>query len=251
MTGAVNAGAPIRIAMWSGPRNLSTAMMRSFGARSDTVCIDEPFYAAYLALTGIEHPLRKEILAAHPTDPSSIARSLAGGDVSAAIFYQKHMTHHMIPGVPRDWMGKVRNAFLIRHPARVLASYARKMESVTLDAIGFVQQNELFERAADIAGKAPVVVDGDDILRDPPGTLAALCAGLDIAFDPTMLSWERGPKPEDGVWAPHWYDAIRNSTGFGDPPGDLPSIPESLAGLFERAMPIYERLAAFRIVGGR
>jgi hypothetical protein len=233
--------------MWSGPRNLSTAMMRSFGARSDTYCVDEPFYAAYLALTGLDHPMRTEILAAYPTDPEEVARHLAEGEGPAAIFYQKHMTHHMVDGVPRGWMAKTRNAFLIRHPARVLASYARKMETVNLEAMGFAQQSELFDRAADIAGQAPVVVDADDILRDPPGVLAALCAALGVTFDHAMLSWERGPKPEDGVWAPHWYDAIWNSTGFSPPPREIPTTPARLAGILEQAIPIYERLAAFKI----
>lgn len=235
--------------MWSGPRNLSTAMMRSFGARADTCCVDEPFYAPYLALTGLQHPMREEILAAHSTDADEVAIELSRAPTAAPIFYQKHMTHHMIAGIPRDWMASVRNAFLIRHPARVLASYARKMESVSLEAIGFAQQAELFDRAADLAGSAPGVVDGDDILRDPRATLAALCTSLGIHFDDAMLSWPPGSRPEDGAWAPHWYDAVWASTTFGPPPGDLPELPEAFTDILEQALPIYDRLSAFALRG--
>jgi Sulfotransferase domain len=241
---------PVRIAMWSGPRNISTAMMRSFSARPDTTCIDEPFYAAYLPLTGLDHPMRGEILAAHSTDAAEIARALTDGTTKSAIVYQKHMTHHMVAGIPRDWMARVRNAFLIRHPARVLASYARKMERVSLEAIGFPQQAELFDCAADLAGQAPAVVDSDDILRDPPHVLAALCADLGINFDRAMLSWAPGPRPEDGAWAPHWYDAVRASTGFAAPPSEPPALPGHLASVLDQAMPIYQRLAAFKLGDG-
>jgi hypothetical protein len=236
-----------RIAMWSGPRNLSTAMMRSFGARSDTQCIDEPFYAAYLALTGANHPMRAEILAAHLTDPDAVARDLAAGSTAAPVFYQKHMTHHMVAGIPRQWMASVRNAFLIRHPARVLASYARKMEAVSLDAIGFTQQAALFEYVVGELGQTAIVVDSDDILRDAARVLPELCARLAIPYDDAMLSWAPGPRPEDGAWAPHWYDAVWRSTGFGDPPAALPTLPANFAPILEAAVPLYERLAAHKI----
>ncbi len=242
-----SAGPVVRIAMWSGPRNLSTAMMRSFGARADTSCIDEPFYAAFLAMTGINHPMRDEIVAAHATDPRSIAMEMVDGAAPTPIVYQKHMTHHMIAGMPREWIARVTNAFLIRHPARVLASYARKMDEVSLNAIGFTQQMELFDEAAQREGRAPAVVDSDDILRDPRGVLMALCATLGISFDPAMLNWAPGPRPEDGVWAPHWYDAVWASTGFADPPGPLPIPPSEFVPVLEQALPIYERLSAHKI----
>ena len=237
----------MRIAMWSGPRNLSTAMMRSFGSRADTVCVDEPFYAAYLNLTGLDHPMRDEIISAHETDPDKVVRYLMEGEAEAPIFYQKQMTHHMVDGVPRDWFGKVKHVFLIRHPARVLASYARKMEAIDLDGIGFPLQAELFEEARQVSEQTPVVIDSDDILADPEGKLAKLCAAIGITFDPAMLSWTAGPKPEDGVWAPHWYDAVWKSTSFGPSPSALPELPEDLARICDAAMPLYEQLAAYKL----
>lgn len=235
---------PLRIAMWSGPRNLSTAMMRSFGARRDTVCLDEPFYAAYLALTSLDHPLRSEILAHHEADPQAVAQQLSVSPATAPIVYQKHMTHHMVEGIPRDWMRHVQNVFLIRHPARVLASYARKMETVSLEAIGFPQQAELYDYAASVSDRAPYVLDSDHILQDPQSALSALCADLGIAFDVGMLTWPPGPKPEDGIWAPHWYDAVNASSGFAPAPGPLPGLPAGLQAICDAAMPIYEKLSA-------
>lgn len=233
------------IAMWSGPRNLSTAMMRSFGARADTLCFDEPFYAPFLKLTGTRHPMREEILARHETDPAKVAAQIMSD--AAPIIYQKQMTHHMVTGIPRDWSKLTRNAFLIRHPARVLASYARKMEEASLEAIGFVQQAEIYELALEGAVSKPVIIDSDDILRAPEIALRALCAGLEISFDADMLGWEAGPKPEDGAWAPHWYDAVNQSTGFGKPSNDLPEVHTDHEDIYAAALPIYEKLAANRI----
>ena len=209
---------PVRIAMWSGPRNISTAMMRSFENRADTAVVDEPFYAAYLAATGLDHPMRDEVLASQPQDWKRVADALLGPVPGGkAVFYQKHMTHHMLPGFGRDWMARCRNAFLIRAPEHVLASYTQKRADVTLADIGFVQQGELFEREADRIGRAPPVIDAADVLRDPPATLGALCAALDIPFSDRMLSWPPGRRASDGVWAPAWYDAVERSTGFARP----------------------------------
>ena len=237
----------IRIAMWSGPRNLSTATMRSFGARRDTTCIDEPFYAAYLALTGLIHPMQDEIMASQPADAKIVAREMEHGIAPTPIIYQKHMTQHMVPGVPRDWLGSVTNAFLIRHPARVLASYAKKMETASVEAIGFPQQAGLFDLVSQMTGKTPLVVDSDDILAAPETTLRKLCTGLGIPWTEDMLSWPPGPKPEDGVWAPHWYESVNASTGFGKPPGPLPVLPPDFEPILKAALPIYERLAQFKV----
>jgi len=241
--------APIRIAMWSGPRNLSTTMMRSFGARPDTACVDEPFYAAYLTATAIVHPMQEAILASQSCDGEEVARQLTQAPVpgSKPVFYQKHMTHHMAPSIPRGWMGEVTNAFLIRDPARVLASYARKMEEVSLEAIGVPQQAELFDRVCQLKGTPPPVVDSDDILADPPGMLRALCAALKIPYTDKMLSWSAGAKPEDGVWAPHWYDAVWQSTGFGAPREAPPALPDKLRRLADAARERHESVSRYRL----
>ena len=239
---------PLRIAMWSGPRNMSTTMMRSFGARPDTVCVDEPFYAAYLKETGLKHPMSDEIFASQSVDPESMISDLiAEPSLDRPVVYQKHMTHHMLPSFDRCWMLHCRNVFLIRHPARVIPSYARKMKKVTLDAIGFPQQLSLFQRAHETEGRPPLVIDSDDILRDPRRALNALCAALELPWTEQMLSWEAGPKPEDGAWAPHWYDAVWRSTGFGPAPGDLPDVDPELQDVFEAALEIYDQLAAHRL----
>lgn len=237
--------------MWSGPRNLSTAMMYSFAARGDCAVWDEPFYAAYLRLTGIDHPMREEIMAAHDAVPARVAAACAGPiPQEQTLFYQKHMTLHMVPGIDRGFMRACENVFLIRHPARVVASYARKREGPTLADIGFVQQSELFDEVAGWSGRAPLVVDSEDIRADPKATLGRLCDRLGIAFAPAMLHWPPGPKPYDGVWAPHWYNAVHASTGFDAPEGALPDLPGTFAHLAERALPYYERLHAHRIVAG-
>ena len=238
----------LRIAMWSGPRNMSTTMMRSFGARADTACVDEPFYAAYLKATGLRHPMSDEIFAAQSSNPTEVIADLTcPSDRDPPIFYQKHMTHHMVPEFPRAWMAACRNVFLIRHPARVIPSYARKMERVSLGAIGFPQQLSLFEAASELESEPPLVIDSDDILRDPEGLLRTLCGALGIDWDPNMLTWSSGPKPEDGAWAPHWYDAVWRSTGFGPAPGPLPEVEEDLQSIFVDALEIYDRLACHKL----
>jgi hypothetical protein len=238
----------IRIAMWSGPRNLSTAMMRAFENRPDCAVIDEPFYAAYLATTGACHPMRDDVLAAQSSDWRDIAHRLVGpAPGGKAIFYQKHMTHHMLPEFGRDWMAQCRHAFLIRAPEKVLASYSKRRESVTLDEIGFRQQAELFARQADRLGHAPPVLDADDILTDPPGKLAALCAALGIALSPSMLSWPAGPRSTDGAWAPAWYHAVWNSTGFAAPRESQSPLSPALRGLAQEAGRYYVELEKYKI----
>lgn len=244
----------IRIAMWSGPRNLSTAMMRAFENRTDCVVSDEPFYAAYLAATGLDHPMREEVLQSQPNDWQDVAAHLAGplpqggGDGDATVWYQKHMTHHMLPAFGFEWVGNFRHAFLIRAPARVLSSYAAKREEVTLSDIGLLRQVELFDRFAQDTGAAPPVVDSDDLLRDPEGVLRKLCAALAIPFDAAMLNWPPGRRTSDGVWAPAWYASVEQSTGFTRQAGsELPPLPEHLQQIADAALPYYERLAAYRI----
>jgi hypothetical protein len=240
----------VRIAMWSGPRNISTAMMRAFENRPDTEVIDEPFYAAYLAATGLDHPLREEVLRSQPNDWRDVVPVLTGpAPGGRPVFYQKHMTHHLLPGVGRDWMLACRSAFLIRPPAAVLASYARRREEVGLADIGVAQQRELFERDAERLGRAPPVIEAGDVLADPRGVLTALCQALGVPFLEQMLNWPAGPRSSDGAWAPAWYDAVQRSTGFGPPAPQtrLEDLPEQLKRIAEAAQPDYERLARFRL----
>lgn len=236
------------IAMWSGPRNLSTAMMYAFSARGDCAVWDEPFYAAYLDATGINHPMRDEIIAAHEPDPDVVAATCKGPiPQGQRLFYQKHMTLHMIPGFDRRWMRSCTNVFLIRHPARVVASYAKKREGPTLADIGFTQQAELFDEVVGWSGATPIVIDSDDIRADPAGMLQKLCAALNIPFTRNMLRWPAGGNAADGVWAPHWYGAVHRSTGFEGAEGPLPDLGGVYADLAQRALPFYERLATFKL----
>jgi hypothetical protein len=234
----------VRIAMWSGPRTISTALMRSFGNRADTVVVDEPLYGYYLAATGIEHPGRTEIIADMCCEWRPVLRGLAADPLPAGrmVYYQKHMTHHLLPEVDRAALAGLTHAFLIRDPRRLLASYARVRSEPTLDDLGLAQQAEIFR-----AFGGPVI-DSADILRAPRVALTGLCDALGIGFDPAMLSWPPGPRPTDGIWAPHWYESVWRSTGFGPyreaGPDDLPPHLEPLAAA---CLPYYEELAAHRI----
>lgn len=236
-----------RIAMWSGPRNLSTAMMRAFSSRPDTAVSDEPFYAAYLARSGVVHPMQAEVLASQKQDPHQVAADLLGPVPGGKpVWYQKHMAHHMIEGVPLDWMDGVTNVFLLRSPERVLASYAQKREEVTLRDIGFAEQAMLFDRVADRLGHVPPVVDSEDVRRDPRSSLSALCNAVDLPFTEAMLAWPKGQHPDDGVWAPHWYGAIFDSTGFAAPDEKPAVLPDHLRPIVDQARVFYERMAAHR-----
>ncbi|MDZ7904889.1 MAG: HAD family hydrolase [Cypionkella sp.] len=233
----------MRIAMWSGPRNLSTALMYSFAARGDCAVVDEPFYGAYLHATGIDHPMRDAVISSQSRDPAQVAAQCLGPiPAGQSLFYQKQMTMHMIPEFDRGFIKGLTNVFLIRHPARVIASYARKREAPTLADIGFVQQAELYDQVADMTGTAPIVVDSSDIRRAPRETLARLCSALGIPFTENMLHWPAGPKPYDGIWAPHWYDEVWKSTGFGAAEGELPVLSGEFEELCAAALPYFERL---------
>jgi hypothetical protein len=239
----------VRIVMWSGPRNLSTALMRSFGARADTEVLDEPFYAAFLAATGIDHPMRDAVIAAGETDWRRVAAACAAEPTERPIRYEKHMTHHMIEAFGLDWTRGAVQAFLIRDPRAVAGSYAAKREAFVLEDLGLRRQAELFDRAADRLGRAPPVVDAADIRRDPECTLRALCAALGIGFDRAMLSWAPGRRATDGVWARHWYGAVERSIGFAPPETEPVVLPEAVERLIEPAAALYARLAGHALRG--
>ncbi len=229
----------MRFAIWSGPRNLSTAMMYSFGARSDFDVMDEPFYAAYLKATGSDHPMATDIIAAHESDPAQVS-TLCQREGTPHL-YMKHMPHHMLPDFPMDWAQDCVHVHLIRHPARVIASYAAKRDAPTLDDIGFVQQDRIYDS---LGG---VVIDSTDIRANPEEMLQRLCAAIGVRWDPEMLRWPAGGHPADGVWARHWYGAVHASTGFAGAEGALPALTDAQAKLVEAAMPYYERLWKIRL----
>ncbi|GIE97353.1 branched chain amino acid aminotransferase [Paractinoplanes rishiriensis] len=219
--------------------------MRSFGARDDTVVVDEPLYAHYLDVTGIDHPGREEILASQPRRWEDAVAGLVGElPAAVGVHYQKHMTHHLLPDIGRGWLGQVSNAYLIRDPAAVVASYAKVRGEPTLDDLGYAQQVEIFR-----AHGGPVV-DAADLLRDPGAVLAGLCAALGIPYRKSMLAWPAGRRETDGVWAPHWYAAVEKSTGFAHYNPAVPEVPERLRHLVAAARPHYDELAACRIQAG-
>ncbi len=234
------------IAMWSGPRNISTAMMYSFGNRTDCEAWDEPFYGFSLKTKGNDHPMRDEIIAGMECDWDRLVAKCTTPSAKP-LLYQKHMTHHMLEGYDRSFIRGLTNAFLIRDPSRVLASYAQKWNDVDLDAIGFVQQAEIFDMVADHLGAAPPVVDSDEVLANPRGVLEKLCGACGIGFDEAMLSWPAGPKSFDGIWAPHWYNAAWASTGFAAQSAKKVELPAQLQRIAEAAQPIYDRLKAHAI----
>lgn len=238
----------IRIAMWSGPRNLSTAMMRSFGSRADTFVTDEPFYGCFLKETGADHPMRDEIVAKMDCDWKNVMGSLGGDPPDGSpVWYQKHMWHHMRgPLCYEDFAGFV-HAFLIREPERMIASYLRKREIAVFGDFGLEEQVQFFDRETDRLGRAPPVIDANDVLVDGKGVLARLCNSLGIAWDPAMLTWAPGRRDTDGPWAPHWYGAVEKSTGFGPPESGPPGLSSEAQHLADRCRPYYERLAAHRI----
>ena len=229
----------MRIAMWSGPRNLSTAMMYSFGARADFAVSDEPFYAAYLAQTDLDHPMRAEIFASQPNDPAEVAAICEGSIPNEkAHWYQKHMPHHIGTDFPMGWADSFTHVHLIRHPARVIASYRAKRENPTLDDLGYAQCLEFYQRFP-----GPVI-DSTDIRADPEGMLQKLCAEIGLTWDDAMLRWPEGGRAEDGVWASHWYGAVHRSTGFASAEGPMPIEDDAL---LDAALPMYQEMAARRI----
>ena len=237
----------VRIAMWSGPRNISTALLRAWENRADTVVVDEPLYAHYLANTDVDHPGRDEVIAAGDTDWRRVVARLTGPLPSGkTISYQKHMAHHLLPPIGRDWLAGVTSAFLLRNPREMLPSLAKVVAAPTLDDTGLPQQAALYDDAV-AGGATPVVVDARDVLERPEPMLRALCESLNVPFDQGMLSWPAGPRDTDGVWARWWYAAVVASTGFAPYRPSADPLPRHLEGVLEQCLGYYERLWAARI----
>jgi hypothetical protein len=226
-------------------------MMRSFSSRPDTIVLDEPFYAHYLRETGITHPGREQVIDAYECDWRKVAEFITGPIPDGkAVWYQKHMAHHMLPHIDSDRLiaGKeLTHAFLIRDPAEVIASYTKVHPAMTLAETGLPYQLDLFERARRATAKTPPVIDATDVLLDPRRTLSRLCGALGIEFTADMLHWPAGPNPQDGNWAPHWYDSVYRSTGFEKYRPRNDPVPDHLRPLCDQARTIYDALAQHRL----
>lgn len=231
----------VRLAVWSGPRNISTALMRSWENRPDTRVVDEPLYAYYLSETGLDHPGRDEVIAAGETSWRAVVDGLTAP--VDGVLYQKHMTHHLLPQLPRDWIPALTNVLLIRDPAEVVASYVRSRADVRAEDIGLVQQAELYDQlGADVP-----VIDAGDVLRAPEAYLRALCDHVGVPFTDRMLRWPAGQRESDGVWAPYWYDAVLRSTGFEPHRPRRVELTGAAREAAELSRPHYERLHAARL----
>jgi hypothetical protein len=233
----------VRLAVWSGPRNISTALMRSWENRADTRVVDEPLYGFYLDRTGLDHPGRDEVIAAMGRDWQPVVAELTAPVEDGGVYYQKHMTHHLIPELPRDWIAGLTNVLLIRDPVEVVASYTRSRANVVAADIGLVQQAELYDQLG-----GPPVIDAADFLRDPEGYLRWMCSHVDVAFTRAMLHWPAGTRESDGVWARYWYDTVVASTGFAPYRPRTVALDGAALAAAERSRPHYERLHAARVV---
>jgi hypothetical protein len=239
----------LRLAMWSGPRNVSTALMRSWGNREDTVVVDEPLYAHYLAVTGRPHPGRERVIAHHETDwQRVIATLLAPQPPGTRILYQKQMSHHLLPDIGREWLAQMTHAFLIRDPRAMLASLSEKLEEFTLADTGLLQQVEIFDHVVGTTGRVPPVVDSADLLAAPEAVLTRLCDALEVPFSARMLSWPPGRRDTDGIWAPWWYSRVEESTGFEPPPLRPPApLTGELRAIEAQCRPLYDKLWRHRL----
>jgi Sulfotransferase domain len=238
----------LRIAMWSGPRNISTAMMRSWGNRADTVVVDEPFYAYYLRATGKKHPGADEVIANGETDWRKVVEQLTGLIPSGKkIFFQKQMTHHQLPEVDRRWLGALTNCFLIRDPAEVITSYIKKNDDPTVEDLGFVQQAEIFDWVNQNTDQRPPVIDARDVLQNSERMLRLVCEAVGIEFDDAMLSWSPGLRETDGIWAKYWYPEVARSTSFQAYRSKNEPVPERLREIHGRCRECYARLYEYRL----
>ncbi len=238
-----------RVAMWSGPRNISTALMRSWENRPDTIVCDEPFYANYLLATGLDHPGRDAVIASQPTDWRAVVEGLlAPLPTGIHIFYQKHMAHHLAPQIGRDWMAECVNALLIRDPAEMLTSLDKVLTEPTARDTGLPQQVDLFHWLREQTGTPPLVIDARDILQRPREMLSALCDAVGVPFSERMLSWPPGRRESDGIWAPHWYATVEASTGFAPYQQKSDVVRPELEEVLQVCRDAYDQLQPHRLV---
>jgi hypothetical protein len=242
------AAAPMRLCLWSGPRNVSTALLYSFAQRSDTRVLDEPLYAHYLRVSGAEHPGRDEVLRVQESDGPKVVREVVLGPCDRPVLFQKHMAHHLVE-LDRSFLRQTVNVLLVRDPAEVVITLARQIARPTLRDTGLKVQCELLDELRAL-GQDPPLLDAKQLLLDPQRVLKELCRRVGLDWDPAMLSWPPGPRPYDGVWARHWYANVHRSTGFEKYRPKTAPIPEHLKPLVEECLPFYARLRALAIEGG-
>jgi hypothetical protein len=232
--------------MWAGPRNVSTAMMYAWNQRPDTTVVDEPMYAHYLVVTGIDHPLREETMASMPSDEAEVVASMLSGAWDTPLVFFKNMAHHL-EGMDTAFIDEMDNFLLTRDPIDMLPSLARGFgRTPTMQDSAYEYQIEILDRILE-SGRQPLVVDTRVLLDAPLRTLQALCDGLNVPFDPAMLSWPQGPKDVDGVWGAHWYKRLHQTTGFEPYMPSSNPLPEDLIPLYNECAPMYERLTSFAI----
>lgn len=234
-----------RISLWSGPRNVSTALMYSFRQRSDTTVVDEPLYAHYLVRSGVDHPGRDDVLEDQDNDGERVVRDVILGPSRTPVIFFKNMAHHL-GGLDWAFLAELHNVILTRDPAEMLPSLIQQLPEPDLDGTGLPLQVALLDAVLD-DGDDPIVLDSRLLLEDPEGVLTQLCQRVSLEFEPAMLSWPAGPVPEDGVWAEHWYDSVHRSTGFAPYRRKDAEVPDRLRPLLAQAIPLYERLLAYAI----
>jgi hypothetical protein len=232
--------------MWSGPRNLSTALMRSFENRNDTEVYDEPFYAYYLSKTKLNHPMKEEIIKHYPVSQNKIINKITSETGKNKIFYQKHMTHHIIKNTRMGWIKKGYNCFLIRHPSKVINSYIKKNTLKNIDDIGFKKQFEIFKDIKNQKLKY-TVINSDNILKNPNKLIRALCKDLNIRFTKKMLSWTRGKRDSDGIWSKVWYKNVEQSYTFASFKEDKKNIPKKYMNIYNEAIKYYDEMNKYSI----
>lgn len=222
--------------------------MRSWENRSDTYVCDEPLYAHYLNETRLDHPGRDEVIASQSTQWETVIDWLTGPiPAGKTVFYQKHMTHHLLPNIGRDWLSRVSNVFLIRDPRDMITSLAKVLPEVRLTDTGMPQQWEIYQQVKNQSGVTPVVVDARDVQNHPKSILSQLCQRLEIEFDPAMLQWPPGPRSTDGIWAKYWYANVEKTTGFEPYQSKNEPVPDTLSTVLEECIAIYDQLAISRI----
>ena len=230
--------------MWSGPRNISTALMRSFENRSDTKVYDEPFYSYYLKNTNLDHPMKDEIINTYPFDENEVINLITKNDNNYKIFYQKHMTHHILDETRLDWINKGKNCFLIRDPAKVIASYLKKNTLKSIQDVGFKKLYEIFKL---LNSKEPIVINSDYLLASPEKYLKILCQKLNLDFDQNMLNWPKGYRDTDGIWSKVWYQDVISSTTFNTKNSKEYIVPKTYENIYKECLDIYEEINKYAI----